>query len=50
MGGLSTPLRLREKALVPGRPMRAGLLTEGPPLEEDAIVRGSSTPQRNHFR
>lgn len=50
MGGLSTPLRLREKALVPGQPMRAGLLTEGPPLEEDAIVRGSSTPQRNHFR
>lgn len=41
--------RPREKALVPGQLMRAGLLTEGPQLEEDAIVCGSSTPQRSHF-
>lgn len=38
----------REKALVPGRPLRTGLLTEGPPLGENAIVCGSK-PQRSHF-
>lgn len=49
LDGADASLRLREKALVPGRLMRAGLLTEGPPLKEDAIVCGSSKPQRSHF-
>lgn len=45
----SSSLCSREKALVPGQLMKAGLLTEGPPLEEDSMVRGSPAPQRNRF-
>lgn len=40
------PLTLREKSLVPGQSMRAGLLTEDPLLEEDSIVCGRWTLQR----
>lgn len=47
--GDSAPLYPRERALVPGWLMRAGLLTEGPPLQEDAIICGSSLPQRSHI-
>lgn len=43
------PLNLREKGLVPLQPMRAGLLTENPPLEEDAIVCERSTPKWSHL-
>lgn len=49
LDGAGAPLQPKEKALVPGRLMRAGLLKEGAPLEEYAIVCGSSTPQRSHF-